>query len=263
MSLLTEVFQRQQQAIRIPLWREATLLHEWLTLRTTPVFQGQGIPRGTGAAVVTLPGFMCSDLYTSCLTQWLRRIGYRAYPSGLARNNDCIERSLGQTLKTIESAAAETGGKVHLIGHSLGGILARIAATQRPELIASVITLASPFRGIRAHSYILWLGSRVRQRVQTADGPHCFTGFCECPAVLALQSAWPTAVPTGAIYTKADGIVDWRMCVNEDEATNYQVPGSHVGLVFNAEVYRLIANFLATPSLITDVGNETGFAQQR
>jgi hypothetical protein len=51
--------------------------------------------------------------------------------------------------------------------------------------------------------------------------------------------------------------------VNEDEATNYQVPGSHVGLVFNAEVYRLIANFLATPSLITDVGNETGFAQQR
>lgn len=248
MSLHTEVFQRQQQAIRIPIWREARLLHEWLTLRTAPVFYGQGVPHGTGAAVVTIPGFLCSDLYTSCLTQWLQRIGYRAHPSGLERNNDCIEKLLHQVLMTIEKAAAETGGKVHLIGHSLGGVLARIAATQRPKIIASVLTLAAPFRGIRAHSYILWLGSRVRQRLQTADVPHCFTGFCGCPSVLALQTDWPDSVPTCAIYTKADGIVDWRMCVNEDEAMNFQVSGTHVGLVFNAEVYRLIATQLASNS---------------
>ena len=244
MRFPTELFQREQQAVRLPIWREAKLLPEWLQLRTSRVFAGQGIPRGNGAAVVTIPGFLCSDLYTGCLTAWLARIGYRAYPSRLARNNDCVEKLLQRVLTTIETAAAETGGKVHLIGHSLGGVFARIAALQRPELVASVITLASPFRGIRAHSYVLWLGSRVRRRVQSEDAPNCFTGFCACPAITALQKAWPVSVSNCAIYTKADGIVDWRACINDDPTNNLEVSGTHIGLVFNAEVYRLIATHL-------------------
>jgi pimeloyl-ACP methyl ester carboxylesterase len=248
MTSLGERFQKQQQVVRLPLWREAGLLPEWLQLRAAPVFRGQGIPRGNGSAVVTLPGFMCSDQYTSCLTDWLERIGYRAYPSRLARNNDCLDKSLSRVRTTIDTAAQETGGKVHLIGHSLGGILARIATQQRPELVASVITLAAPLRGIRAHSYILWLGRRVRDRVQNADAPQCFTGFCHCPAVTALQQAWPPSVPTWAIYTQADGIVDWRMCLTDDPACNLEVSGTHIGLVFNADVYRLVAARLAQTS---------------
>ncbi|HEX4949151.1 MAG TPA: alpha/beta fold hydrolase, partial [Blastocatellia bacterium] len=175
----------------------------------------------------------------------LGRIGYRAYPSGIERNNECIEKVLSHVLATMEQAATETNGKVHLIGHSLGGVLARMAAIQRPELVASVITLAAPFRGVRAHPYILWLGRRVRTRVQTAAAPHCFTGFCACPAVSALQCAWPASVPHCAIYTKSDGIVDWRACISEDEARNIAVTGTHVGLVFNPHVYQLIAHRLA------------------
>ena len=244
MRFPTELFQREQQAVRLPIWREAKLLPEWLQLRTSRVFAGQGIPRGNGSAVVTIPGFMCSDLYLGCLTAWLARSGYRAYPSRIERNNDCLDKLLQRVLATIETAAAETGGKVHLIGHSLGGVFARIVAIQRPELVASVITLASPFRGIRAHSYVLWLGSRVRRRVQSEDAPNCFTGFCACSAITALQKDWPVSVSNCAIYTKADGIVDWRACINDDPTNNAEVSGTHLGLVFNAEVYRLIATHL-------------------
>ncbi len=244
MSFLTEPFQREQQSVRLPLWREAGLIPEWLQLRASRVFAGQSILRGDGSAVVTIPGFMCSDLYMNCLTTWLTRTGYQAYPSGLGRNNDCIEKLLGRLLLTIEQAAAETGGKVHLIGHSLGGVLARIAASARPELITSVLTLAAPFRGVRAHWYVLWLGRRVRTRVQSAGAPNCFTGFCACPAITALQRELPAAIRNCAVYTKADGIVDWRACINDDPACNVEVSGTHIGLVFNAEVYRLIATQL-------------------
>ena len=258
MSLLPERFQKHQQSVRIPIWREVGLIQEWLKLRTAPVFHGKGIEPGDGSAVISIPGFMCSDLYTHSLRKWLTRIGYRAYPSGLERNNDCIEKSLHRLLQMIEKAAAETRGKVHLIGHSLGGVLARIATARQPEAIASVITLGSPFRGIRAHSYVLWLSRRVRERVQSADVPHCFTGFCDCVSVSALQQPWPQQVPNRAIYTKADGVVDWQMCINEDATTNSEVAGTHTGLVFNPEVYQLIARQLAKAKKTQKNANRAG-----
>ena len=245
MSAFPEFFHPHQQAARLPLWREVGLLGEWWQLKTSPVLAGQNIPPGNGSAVVTIPGFMCSDLYTSRLTNWLQRIGYRAYPSGLERNNDCLEKVLGRVLATIERAAAETNGPVHLIGHSLGGMLARIATVQRPEQIASVLTLASPFRGVRAHWYILWLGRRVCQRVQSAAAPHCFTSFCTCSAVTTLRQDVPAAIPNCAIYTRTDGIVDWRACIHDDPLQNVEVTGTHVGLVFNPQVYTLIGHWLA------------------
>ena len=241
MSVFQSAFQPEQIAVKIPIWREILLLLELTKLRSDPVFRGTGIPRGNGAAVITIPGFLCSDNYTAYLTKWLNQIGYRAFPSGIEQNNDCIERALQRLLTTIENAYAETGGKVHLIGHSLGGVLARIAATNHPEKIASIITLGSPFRGIRAHSLILRLSDKARRKIQS-DQPHCFTGFCECASVAALRNTLPPEVRHCAIYTKTDGVVDWNACLGDE--TNHEVKGTHGGLVFNAEVYQLLAEWL-------------------
>ena len=68
-----------------------------------------------------------------------RRIGFNAECPNLL-----IQRRLNES---IDNAIAETGAKIHLIGHSLGGIIARAVAGQRPNDIASVTTLGSPFRG--------------------------------------------------------------------------------------------------------------------
>ncbi len=241
MSVFQSAFHPEQIAVKIPIWREILLLRELTKLRSDPVFRGMGIPHGDGSAVITIPGFLCSDNYTAYLTKWLNQIGYRAFPSGIEQNNDCIERALQRILTTIEIASAETGGKVHLIGHSLGGVLARIAATNHPEKIASIITLGSPFRGIRAHSLILRLSDKARRQIQS-DQPHCFTGFCECPSVAALRNTLPPEVRHCAIYTKTDGIVDWNSCLGEE--MNHEVKGTHGGLVFNAEAYRLMAEWL-------------------
>lgn len=239
-------FLKDQQSAERPLWREALAGLDWLALRSSPVYYGLGIPRGDKSAVIVIPGFLGTDTYLQEIYYWLRRIGHRPYMSRIGWNAECIDILVERLHETITRAQSETGGKVHLIGHSLGGVLARSAASLWPERVASVITLGSPFRGIRSHPLVLQAGEQVRARIrrQNQQQPDCYTGYCECKAVRAVQSSFPASVPSFAIYTKSDGVVDWRVCVNDDPKTNFEVTGTHVGLVFNADVYRLIAERL-------------------
>jgi len=243
---------RDSQPASVPIWRELFAGVDWLGLRLSPVFYGFGVPRGDGAAVVLVPGFLGTDLYLRELHCWLERIGYRPYMSGIGRNADCLDLLMERLLTTIEAASAATGGRVHLVGHSLGGILARSAATRRPDLIASVIVLGSPFRGIRSHPLVLAASERVRaliaSRRPTPDDRACFTGDCTCPTVSAWGKPFPSDVSQLAIYTRSDGIVDWQFCVNGDPENDAEVLGTHVGLAFNPFVYRLIAKRLARVS---------------
>jgi len=113
-----------------------------------------------------------------------------------------------------------------------------------------VITLGSPFRGIRSHPLVMQATGAVRARIRnrTSPGdtrPDCFTGACQCDAVVALQAPLPALVPQIAIFTKTDGIVDWRSCVNDDPEADIEVSGTHVGLAWNPKVYRIIAERLA------------------
>jgi pimeloyl-ACP methyl ester carboxylesterase len=249
MSTHSTPFHKDQKAAARPIWRESFVGLDWLALRASPVFYGLGIPRGDRSAVITVPGFMGTDLYLQELHWWLRRIGYRSYLSDIGRNADCLDVLVDRLLDTIEKAHTETRGTVHLIGHSLGGILALSAASLRPDTVASVITLGSPFRGIRSHPMVLEMSKIVRARVRSArrdqTKPACYTGYCDCDAVSALQTPCPHPIPHTAVFTKTDGIVDWRVCVNEDPARNVEVNGTHVGLAFNPAVYELIARRLA------------------
>jgi len=238
-------FARDQRPAPVPIWREALAGLDWLALRAAPVFYGCGVSRGDGSAAVLVPGFLGTDWYLLELYGWLGRMGYRPYLSRIGRNAECLELLSQRLLVTIEAARAETGRPVHLIGHSLGGMLARSMARRRPDLVASVVTLGSPFRGVRSHPLVLLASDRVRQRVRRDDRPDCYTGYCGCPAVTSLEAAFPTSVPHLAVYTKTDGIVDWRVCVSDDPATNVEVAGTHVGLVANPGAYRAIARHLA------------------
>jgi len=235
----------RQPASSLPIWREGLAGLDWLALRAAPVFYGYGVPRGDSSATVLVPGFLGTDWYLLELYGWLARLGYRPYLSRIGRNADCLDLLSTRLLQTVERARAGTGRPVHLIGHSLGGILARSLATRHPELVASVTTLGSPFRGIRSHPFVLLASDRVRAQVRRDDRPDCYTGYCRCPAVSGLEAPFPTSVPQLAVFTRTDGIVDWRVCVTDDAAANVEVAGTHVGLVANPGAYRAIAHHLA------------------
>lgn len=241
------------ESTALPLWREALVGVEWLSLRASSVFRGIGVAKGDGSAVIVIPGFLGSDRYLQELYGWLERLGYQPYMSGIGRNIECQNILMDRLLDTLDRAYEETGSKVHMIGHSLGGVLARGAAFLEPDRVVSVITMASPYRGVRAHPLILQAAAFMRRRIHgRAEGPavpaECYSGFCECDAVDALRQPFPESVQQTAIYTESDGVVDWTYCKNDDPATDIKVSGTHVGLVFNPAVYRHIAERLAAAS---------------
>jgi pimeloyl-ACP methyl ester carboxylesterase len=241
---------KDHEAVSSPIWPELLFGVELIFLRISPVYWGHGIPHGDGSAVVLVPGFLGTDLYLIEFRSWLRRIGYKPYYSGIPLNAECPNLLIRQHLyKTIEQARKSTRKKIHLIGHSLGGTMARAAAAQMPDHIASVITLGSPIRAVAAHASILRAAELVRKQIleRHAHGvlPDCYTARCTCDFLESLRGDFPKSVRQTAIYTKADGILDWRTCRTGDPSVDCEVSATHTGLVFSPIVYSVVAQRLA------------------
>ncbi len=236
---------------------------ELLLLHAAPSYYGLGIPRGDGSAVVLIPAFLCPDAYLAPLHQWLARIGYDPFFSGIGFNTECPNLLIRRQLNdTIEKALSKSGRKVHLIGHSLGGIIARAFAAQRPADIASVITLGAPFRGTVAHRSILHAAEIVRRRILARHGsdvlPECYTGHCTCDFLDSLRHAMPVTVKETAVYSEDDGVVDWRYCKTDRPEADFSVSGTHLGLVFNPSAYSIIAERLSQAGSKTSERSATG-----
>ena len=163
-------------------------------------------PRGDGHGVLVLPGWLTGDV--APLRRLLRRLGYATQGWGLGRNlgpTDEIRDGLAQRLHTLHET---TGGPVSLVGMSLGGVLARGLAREHPDLVRRVVTIGSPFR-------------------------------------LYEHGAPLLPVASTAIYSRGDGIVDWRTCVDADGRESVEVRGSHCGLGHNPLVLRIVADRLS------------------
>ncbi len=238
-------------AVATPLWRESLFALDWIALRTSPVYYGCGVPRGNGEPVVVVPGFLASDSSLGELFGWLARIGYRPFFSKIGRNADCPDYIAGVLLETVERAHKETGQKVRMIGHSLGGMLARSVALDYPQHVDRVISMGSPFRdAVRAHPVIMSAAAGLRNMrgrggVAEHVGPACFSGHCTCPFVKNMLAPESRGVPTFAIYSRNDGVVEWAGCMEEDSTLNSEVNCTHIGMAFHPGVYRALGARLA------------------
>lgn len=224
-------------------WRPSLVLEqragmELAELIASPVYYGLGVPRGDGRRVLLIPGFMGSDSYLSILSAWLRRTGYQPALSGIPINAGSLPRLLRQVERRCEVLADTQGRRITVIGHSLGGVFARVLAVSRPDIVEDVVTLGSPLVGnvrtaahpmVRAMSEMLLLSNRDE----------------EARAMAALASPLPESVRLVSIYTRQDAVVDYRACLDTDpRATCHEVYGTHVGLAWNAAVYRILGRAL-------------------
>ncbi len=232
-----------------PEWHESLFGVEIALLLAAPVYYGSGVPRGNGSAVVLIPGFMHGDSYLLLMYSWLDRLGYRPYFSRIGLNATCPNLLISEILApVIRQAAAQTGGRVHLVGHSLGGVIARSIAAQSRK-VASVITLGSPFRPAGVQKSIFREAELVRRYLIAHEAervrPQCLTLECACPFMRSLRLQFPSRVPLTAVYTKNDGLVEWKCCRTGDPNIDVEVSGTHTGLAFNPAVYNIIGQRLA------------------
>jgi hypothetical protein len=222
----------------LPLALEQSAAIEFAELMLDPLYLGAGVPRGTGQSVLLVPGFMGSDAYLTVMGGWLRRVGYRPSYAGIALNAGSLPALLGVVERRAERLA-RPGRRIAIVGHSLGGIFARILGARRPDLVARVITLGAPIVGDPArvaHPLVQAVAQALLCRADLGQW-----------ARDDLARPLPDAVRLTCIYSRQDAIVDWRACLApEERAANVEVAGSHIGLTWNAAVYRAIARTLVS-----------------
>ncbi len=192
--------------------------------------------RGDGHPVLVLPGFMASDFSTSPLRSYLDKIGYKTHKWGMGRNYG-DEIYLDLLIEKIEDIFLSCRNKVSIIGWSLGGVFAREIAKNRPEIVRQVVTLGSPFGGLTEPNNAQWMYNIITGGRGTEDIDFDLLSNLSAPA----------PVPTTAIYTKEDGVVSWKVCMETRETDihqNIQVRGSHIGLGVNPFVLEIITNRL-------------------
>ena len=239
------------EPVSTPLWREFLWPTELARLLCSPVYRGVGVAHGHGEPVLVIPGFLANDLMMIPLRRWLKRIGYRPYLSDIAWNTDCPNKTALRLVQKIKVIHRKSGRRVILIGHSLGGMLAKSILQHVPELIDRVITLGSPFRDhVRAHPAVtgVWEYLLGGQGKLIGRNLHmsCGTGFCMCDFVRHMLQPEARTVPQFAIYSRNDGVVDWVSCTEEDGAANTEVnEATHIGLIFHPHALRAIAERLA------------------
>jgi triacylglycerol lipase len=233
-----------------PIWQESLWPVDWLSLRLSPVYYGLGVPHGDGSAVVLVPGFLGTDAYLFELYLWLQRIGYRPYMSGIGLNAECPGRLTRRLVKTLERAHGETGRRARVVGHSLGGLIARRACLQRPDVASQLVYLGSPLQAVRAHPAVAATATLLRTAmgIMSAERADCLTDSCPCAFTKDVGQELPETVDHAAIYTRADGVVDWHDSREFDPQLNHEVGGTHVGLVYNSRAYAVLADLLAGAS---------------
>lgn len=191
--------------------------------------------KGDGHPVLVIPGFMGSDWSTGRVRKFIENLGYTTYGWELERNYGDISK-LNVLLKRIEALHDQHQAQVSLLGWSLGGVYARQLAKARPELIRQILTMGSPFAGINEPNNAAWLYRLINKNRVVAEADKKWMHDIAAPA----------PVPTTAIYSKSDGIVHWKTCMEQEDDIhqNVEIKGGHFGLGHNPEVWLIIEDRL-------------------
>jgi triacylglycerol lipase len=231
-----------------PIWREGRVGLEVASLLRSPVFRGEGVADGGGQPVLLIPGFLAGDDSLGLMTRWLRRTGHHTRKAGIRSNIDCSEAVVTRLEERVEILAECQEQKVAIVGQSRGGNLGRVIAVRRPDLVSGVVALGSPQLDPLAVHPLVALPVVAVGALGTLGAPGLFRHSCRngrcCERFWEdMQAEFPSGVGYVSIYSRSDGIVDWRACL-DPAAEHVEIQASHCGMAVSGQAYSVIAESL-------------------
>lgn len=244
------------------LLREARAPFELRALLGSDVWRGRGVPRGDGSPVLLVPGLMAGDETLRLMAAWLKRLGYQPRRAGMRSNVRCSEESASRLEARLERAVQSAGRRAVIVGHSRGGMLGRVLAVRRPDLVAGIVTLGTPHKASledlhpvlqRQIDVLRALGDArlgILSTRCTIGGPGqtapAFEGEGCCERFWSdMRAALPEQVRGASIFSESDGVVDWQACMS-DGFLPLEVASSHCGMAMHPEVFNKVAGELAS-----------------
>lgn len=189
-------------------------------------------PRGTDRPVVLVPGLGASDRSLLPLRRFLRDRGHHARSARLGRIHGDVELQARQLLERVRSISTERNDSVALVGWSLGGILSRAVARERPDVVRCIVTFGTPVVGGPAHT-------AFGRRFSDAE-------LREIDALIEARRTAPITTPITAIWSKRDGVVAPTACIDDrsPNVDHVEVGSTHLGMGIDPDVWVVIADRL-------------------
>ncbi|WP_235738552.1 esterase/lipase family protein [Nocardioides alcanivorans] len=234
--------------------RMRDLVKEWTLLpeagRAVARVLTDGAPSQEGAdqPVLLVPGFLTGDYSLLLMASTLRRRGYRTYPARLTSNTGCLTATADMLEQRLEAIAQRRGSRVHIVGHSLGGMLARGLVVRRPDLVAGIVTLGSPTMAPGCAHPLLLGAAEILMHLSRLGVPglmseSCLAGDCARQAWEEARAPMPVGVDFACLYSYGDGFVHARSCI-DPEGLPIEVIASHIGMAIDPRVADTVLSVL-------------------
>ena len=207
-------------------------------------------PVGDGMPVMLVPGFLTGDWSMRLMATTLKAWGFVPFRSGISLNVGCTNELVDRLVERVRVISLRRQLPVAIVGWSRGGTLAKLAALQVPDELSGIVTLVSPNANPLAVSNVVVRQLRVLNRLNAMGakgvmGEDCIHGACAASVEEQLSQQFPQNVPYVSMYTRSDGVVDWRACL-DPEAQLVEVEGTHLGVGNDVRVIRRIASELVS-----------------
>ncbi len=183
--------------------------------------------------VLVLPGWLTNDRSTGLLRAALMHDGHRVAGWGIGRNRGDVGGAADTVTAMVTDKHRSTGRPVDLVGWSLGGTIAREVARRAPEAVRRIVTMGTPLHGSMFTSFAALYSRSIDDAAREA---------------IERRRATPPPVPVTIIWSKRDGVVQWRAQQDRDNpwADHVQVRSTHIGMTLDPDVLHTIRDRVGT-----------------